>query len=201
MTEKLYYFMIDDEETNVEIKEYESLEKANQDADYYWYTLTEKEKNKNLRRIWVAYLTDEDKKMVDEEIKDVEDTSLYDYYDYLQTDKTTFDSDIYRVYEELSKGRYINITKLEQSKNENFYSIELTLKNGDKYEVKDIPYLNYDRSEVLTREEAKKYYSKYFGDEFIDNDEFLEDGDYVNEILDYIVYNNLLFPGYTYMNK
>lgn len=196
MTKKLHYFMIQDSENNMEIKKYETLEEANQDADYYWYTLTEKEKNRPYERIWVAYLTEEDKKMVDEEIEDIDEFSLCDYYEYFQTDGTTFDSDIYRVYEELKDGRYVEITKLGQGKDENFYNVEITFKNGDMYQIKDIPYLNYDIGGVLTLEKAREYY----GCEFIDNDEFLEDGDYVNEILEYIVYNNLLFPGYTYMD-
>lgn len=200
MTEKLYYFMIDDRENDTEIYGLNTLEEANSKAEYHWTHTTNKEKNEPFKRIWVAYLTEEDKKMVDEEIEDEDDTSLYDYYDYIQNDNTTFDSDIYRVYEELSKGRYFDISKLGQGKDENFYNIELTLKNWDRYEVKDIPYLNYDNGKVLTREEARQYYGKYFGNEFIDDDEFLEDGDYVNEILEYIVYNNLLFPGYTYMD-
>lgn len=193
MTEKLYYFMIDDEENNVEIKEYESLEEANQDARYYWHTLTEKEKNKNLRRIWVAYLTEEDKKIVDEEIEDLEDTSLYDYYEYFQTDKTTFDSDIYRVYEELKDSMNFAIRSFEKGKDEDHLNFVLGTIKGNEYFVKDIPFL--ERGDVLTRDEAKKFY----GDDFIENGEFAEDGDYSNEVVDYVVYNNLLFPGYTYL--
>lgn len=193
MTEKLYYFMIDDRENDTEIYELNTLEEANSKAEYHWTHTTNKEKNEPFKRIWVAYLTEEDKKMVDEEIEDIDDFSLCDYYEYFQTDKTTFDSDIYRVYEELQDSMNFAIRSFEKGKDEDNYNFELGTRKGARYFVKDIPFL--ERGSVLTREEAKKYY----GDEFIENEEFAEDGDYSNEVVDYVVDNNLLFPGYTYL--
>lgn len=193
MTEKIYYFMIEDSENNMEIHELDTLEEANQKADYFWYTLTEKEKNRPFERIWVAYLTEEDRKMVDEEIEDVDDFSPCDYYEYFQTDGTTFDSDIYRVYEELKDSMNFAIRSFEKGKDKDHLNFVLGTRKGNEYLVKDIPFLK--RGDVLTRDEAKKYY----GDEFIENEEFAEDGDYSNEVVDYVVDNNLLFPGYTYL--
>ena len=194
MTEKLYYFMIDDRENDTEIYELNTLEEANSKAEYHWTHTTNKEKNEPFKRIWVAYLTEEDKKMVDEEIEDIDDFSLCDYYEYFQTDGTTFDSDIYRVYEELKDSMNFAIRSFEKGKDEEHYNFELGTRKDDKYFVKDIPFLV--RGSVVSREEAKKYY----GDEFIEDEEFVDDGDYSNEVVDYVVDNNLLFPGYTYMD-
>lgn len=190
MTDKLIYMVFDDGDDNCETTKYDTLKDANYWAELTWIRMTDKEKAE--RNVWVGALTGEDFNKAENAIDDID--VIPTYWDYAFVDNTMFDSNIYRVYEELKDSMNFAIRSFEKGKDKDHLNFVLGTRKGNEYLVKDIPFL--ERGDVLTRDEAKKYY----GDEFIENEEFAEDGDYSNEVVDYVVDNNLLFPGYTYLD-
>lgn len=190
MTEKLIYMVFNDSDDNCETTKYETLKDANYWAEITWTRMTDKEKAE--RNVWVGALTEEDFNKAENAVDDID--VIPTYWDYAFVDNTMFDSNIYKVYEELLDSAYCNVTNFETGKDEDHFNYEWTLKDGRRYQVENIPFLVYGLES--TREKAKEYYHDYF----IDEGDFVEDGDYLKDVAEYVVMHNLLFPEHTYLD-